>query len=87
MPVVPPALATLGPGAPVEIKAIKDSRIVLIGGESVGKRYMWWNFVSSTTERIERAKQEWKDKKMGEIPGESEYAELPESDSFSALKD
>ncbi|MBN1686469.1 MAG: pirin family protein [Spirochaetales bacterium] len=82
-----PGMAVLAAArSPATIKAIKDSRVVLIGGESLGKRYMWWNFVSSTVSCIEKAKEAWRNGLMGEVPGESDRAPLPESDSYSTMK-
>ncbi len=48
---------------------------------------MWWNFVSSKRERIEQAMADWKNGNLGSVPGESEAAPLPESDSFSTMKE
>ncbi|NYT86030.1 pirin family protein [Pollutimonas harenae] len=45
-------------GAPV-LKALNDSRLMLLGGEPLGARHIWWNFVSSRKERIEQAKADW----------------------------
>jgi redox-sensitive bicupin YhaK (pirin superfamily) len=54
---------------------------MLLGGAPLdGPRHIWWNFVSSSQDRIERAKQEWKDGKFGTIPGDDkEFIPLPES--------
>lgn len=41
------------------IKAIEPSTVMMLGGEPVGKRFIWWNFVASTRERIEQAKEDW----------------------------
>lgn len=61
-----------------ELVALKDSRIAMIGGASVGKRYMWWNFVSSRKERIEGAKADWQAKRFPIVPGdEQEFIPLP----------
>jgi hypothetical protein len=56
------------------------ARAMLFGGSALdGPRHLWWNFVSSSRERIERAKQEWKDGKFGLIPGDDqEFIPLPE---------
>ena len=56
------------------------ARAILFGGAPLdGPRHLWWNFVSSSKERIERAKQEWKDGKFGTIPGDDqEFIPLPE---------
>jgi hypothetical protein len=53
---------------------------MLLGGAPLdGPRHIWWNFVSSSKDRIERAKQEWKDGKFGPIPGDDkEFIPLPE---------
>ncbi len=82
-----PGMMVLKPDRPVTIGAGNDSRIVILGGENPGKRYMWWNFVSSKVSRIERAKEAWKQGAMGGIPGESDYAPLPESDTFSSIQE
>ena len=81
------AMALLETGSDTDVTAEIDSRIVIIGGEPLGTRYMWWNFVSSRKERIERAMAAWKAGEMGSVPGETEPAPLPESDSFSAMKE
>ena len=55
------------------------ARVMLLGGAPLdGPRHIWWNFVSSSKERIERAKQEWKDGNFGLIPGDDkEFIPLP----------
>ncbi|MEO6959263.1 MAG: pirin family protein [Burkholderiaceae bacterium] len=45
-------------GAPV-LKALEASRLMLLGGEPLGPRHIWWNFVSSRKDRIEQAKADW----------------------------
>ena len=42
------------------IKADEKSTLMILGGEPLGNRYIWWNFVSSRLERIEQAKEDWK---------------------------
>lgn len=69
------------------LHAQEESRIALIGGANLGKRYMWWNFVSSRRERIEQAMDDWKTGGMGMVPGESEFTPLPESDGFATMKE
>jgi redox-sensitive bicupin YhaK (pirin superfamily) len=68
------------PGEVVAIKAPGPARLILFGGESMdGPRHVWWNFVSSTTERIEQAKADWKAGRFGKVPGdETEFIPLPE---------
>jgi hypothetical protein len=67
-------------GAKVTLKARKASRLMILGGAPVdGPRHIWWNFVSSTKERIERAKDEWKLGVFPKVPGdEVEFIPLPE---------
>ena len=61
-----------------ELIALSASRIALIGGAALGKRYMWWNFVSSRKERIEQAKLEWQNKHFPVVVGdEQEFIPLP----------
>ena len=56
--------------------AVKDA---LLGGEPLdGHRHLWWNFVSSSKERIEQAKQDWLDGRFGRIEGDDEFIPLPQ---------
>lgn len=71
------------PRSEVRLFALEDSRIAMIGGEPLGKRFMWWNFVSSRKERIEQAKTDWKGGRFGGVPGETEFYPLPQVDAFS----
>ena len=63
-----------------EVRALVPSRFVLIGGAPVDReRHIWWNFVASTPERIERAKADWREGRFGVVPGdEREFIPLPE---------
>ncbi|HXS79853.1 MAG TPA: pirin family protein [Gammaproteobacteria bacterium] len=72
-------LAVLRGGASVllEAAAEAESRVIVIGGTSVGPRHIWWNFVSSSEARIERAKRDWTEMRMGSVPGDDEYIPLP----------
>jgi redox-sensitive bicupin YhaK (pirin superfamily) len=63
----------------VTLDASEDSMVVVIGGEDLGAREMYWNFVHSSQERIEKAKQDWRDKKFGLVPGDEEFIPLPNS--------
>jgi len=63
----------------VAIDASEDSMLVVIGGEDLGAREMYWNFVHSSIERIEKAKKDWRDKKFGLVPGDEEFIPLPNS--------
>lgn len=66
-------------GAPVELVAAADTRLMLLGGEPVGERTIWWNFVSSSKERIEQAKRDWREGRFDRIEGDDELIPLPES--------
>ena len=71
------AMAILAPGA-ARIEAPRGARFVVIGGEPLdGPRFLWWNFVSSSQERIEQAKADWSAQRIGQIPGEHEWIPLP----------
>jgi redox-sensitive bicupin YhaK (pirin superfamily) len=71
-------LAVLAPGAATSVVASQDARCVVIGGEPLdGPRFIWWNFVSSRKERIEQAKEDWTQQRMGHIDGEHEWIPLP----------
>lgn len=71
-------LAILHPNHSIEITSPAEGRCIVVGGEPLGTRYKWWNFVSSRIERIEQAKQDWKDRKFGSVPEEVEFIPLPE---------
>lgn len=67
------------PGAPVTFKAITPAIVMLLGGEPVGPRFIEWNFVSSSRERIEQAKADWRAGRM-KLPDadDKEFIPLPE---------
>ena len=71
-------LVLLKPGATVSIAAEAVARCMVIGGEPVGERTKWWNFVSSNPARIDRAKQDWQQGRFDRVPGETELIPLPE---------
>lgn len=51
---------------------------MLLGGAKLaGERHIEWNFVSSSRERIERAKDDWRDQKFDAVPGEHDFIPLP----------
>lgn len=56
----------------IELTATKESRIAIIGGEHLGKRYMEWNFVSSRRERVEQAKSDWKAQTFPKVVGDED---------------
>jgi len=63
----------------VALDASEDSVFVVIGGEDLGAREMYWNFVHSSRERIEQAKRDWRDRKFDLVPGDDEFIPLPDS--------
>ncbi len=73
-------LAVFRTGKPVRIVAgPQGAKTMLLGGAAMdGPRHIWWNFVSSSKERIEQAKAAWRDQALGQVPGETEYIPLPE---------
>jgi redox-sensitive bicupin YhaK (pirin superfamily) len=72
-------LVVLHPSAPVTLKAVTDARILIFGGEPMdGPRYIWWNFVSRSRDRIEAAKADWRAGRFDAVPGETEHIPLPE---------
>ena len=70
-----------------EIVVTETSRIMLLGGAPIGKRYIWWNLVSTREDRIDRAKKDWvasanadfKDSVFSLPPDETEFIPLPEN--------
>jgi redox-sensitive bicupin YhaK (pirin superfamily) len=72
-------LVVLAPGATAAIVAGQATRLMVIGGDALdGRRFMWWNFVSSRKERIAQASQDWEQQTLGQVPGEAEFVPLPE---------
>ncbi|TPJ29899.1 pirin family protein [Mesorhizobium sp. B2-8-3] len=74
-------LLVFKPGEEIVVSSERGAHFMLFGGASLGsKRYIWWNFVSSSKERIEQAKQEWKTGRFDIVPGdEEEFIPLPEN--------
>lgn len=63
----------------VRLESPSAARAVLLGGKKHAEaRHLWWNFVSSSKERIEKAKADWKANAMGIVPNESDRIPLPE---------
>lgn len=66
-------------GVRAAVRALRPSRVMLLGGAPVGQRHIWWNFVSSSEERIERAKREWKGGAFPRVPRDDvDFIPLPE---------
>ena len=73
-------MAVLSPDASCAITALSQTRFMLLGGATVdARRYMWWNFVSSSEARIEQAKTDWRDGRFPQVPGEDDIIPLPAS--------
>ena len=74
-------LLVFRPGDEIVVESAHGAHVMLFGGASLGsQRYIWWNFVSSSKERIEQAKQEWKAGRFDIVPGDDkEFIPLPES--------
>jgi redox-sensitive bicupin YhaK (pirin superfamily) len=72
-------LVVLDRGASHRLRARTPVKAMLLGGEPLdAPRHMWWNFVSSSKDRIEQAKQDWLDDRFGKIEGETEFIPLPD---------
>jgi hypothetical protein len=71
-------LAVAAAGETVRLEAVDDSRVMVIGGDRLGERLIWWNFVSHSRERVDKAKLDWKDGRFGKVPGDDEFIPLPE---------
>ena len=74
-------LLVFRPGDAITIRARSTARLMLLGGEPMdGPRYIWWNFVASSKDKIEAAKDDWKQARFGIVPGdEAEFIPLPET--------
>jgi redox-sensitive bicupin YhaK (pirin superfamily) len=70
------------PGADPVVLAKENTTLMLLGGEPLGERFIWWNFVSSRKERIEQAKEDWKQGRIILPPSDNkEFIPLPEDKS------
>lgn len=71
-------MAVIVPEVEAELECYRDARVMLLGGATVdGDRHIWWNFVSSSKDRIERAKADWREGRFAKVPGETEFIPLP----------
>ena len=86
--VLPPRRLALLTAGGHQLYAKDQTRAVVIGGQSLGTRYMWWNFVSSRKERIHQAMEDWKLNRFGAVYDDSGTpAPLPASDSYALMAD
>jgi hypothetical protein len=70
-------MAVTRPGASVGLSASDESHVMIIGGANLGERHVWWNFVASSKQRIETAKQDWQANRFDAVPGDDEFIPLP----------
>lgn len=80
-------LLVLKPGVSVVLRAgASGARLILFGGSPLdGPRHVWWNFVSSSAQRIDRAADDWKAARFPRVPGDDEFIPLPETKRPSAV--
>jgi redox-sensitive bicupin YhaK (pirin superfamily) len=71
-------MAVAHPGKTVSVRATKESHVMIIGGTNPGRRHIWWNFVSSSKERIAKAKDDWRENRFEMVPGDTEFIPLPD---------
>ena len=71
-------MAIAASGKTMRLTAEEDARVMVVGGEKLGKRHIYWNFVSSSRERIEQAKADWREGRFGQVPGDHEFIPLPD---------
>ena len=79
-PLVLYELNVLKPGERMTLSSDRGGKIMLLGGEAFpSHRYVYWNFVSSSRERIEQAKEDWRAGRFAKVPGdEAEFIPLPD---------
>ena len=70
-------LVVLAPGEDPLVAADTDVRLALVGGEPLGPRFVWWNFVSSRKARIDQAADDWAAGRFPAVTGETEFIPLP----------
>ncbi len=75
---LPDQLVLFKPGTEIVLRALAYTRVMLLGGAPLSEeRHIFWNFVSSSRERIEQAKADWHDGRFAGVPGETEFIPLP----------
>jgi len=78
-------LLVFSTGVDPVIVAAEQTTLMMLGGEHLGERYIWWNFVSSRKERIEQAKEDWKQGRILLPPADNdEYIPLPATNTRPA---
>jgi redox-sensitive bicupin YhaK (pirin superfamily) len=71
------SLAVLEAGQTARLSCTADVRLLVLGGEPLGHRFMWWNFVSRRKERIAQAARDWQQGLFEPVAGETESIPLP----------
>jgi hypothetical protein len=71
-------LVVLSSDLEIRLRALEVSKCMVIGGRKLaGDRIVWWNFVSSSRQRIEQAKRDWREGRFAPVPGDPEFIPLP----------
>ncbi|ASD64342.1 pirin family protein [Bdellovibrio bacteriovorus] len=77
--IIPPDdFVVLEPGSSLKVTATEDTQVIVLGGEPFPEpRYIYWNYVSSSQEKIEEAKKQWRELTFPQVPGETDIIPLP----------
>lgn len=71
-------LAVLAPGQTLRLTSASGGRVMLLGGGTIAsERHVWWNFVSSSRERIRQAADDWQQGRFPHVPGDEEFIPVP----------
>ena len=77
--IAPGQMAVIEKGLTVDVIARQPSTVMALGGDPIGERFLLWNFVSSSKERLEQAAEDWRQQRMKLPDGDDqEYTPLPE---------
>ena len=81
IPLAASHLTLLKPGISATLRSDRGARVMLAGGATMdGERHVWWNFVSSSRDRIAQARDDWKAGRFATVPGDDkEFIPLPEA--------
>src|SRR5690606_17828627 len=74
-------LLVMKEGRNITLRAVgpEPTRVMLLGGEPMdGRRYIRWNFVSSSADRILQAEEDWREQRFDSVPGESDFIPMPD---------
>ena len=77
-------MAVLEPGRDASVTATEAATVMVLGGDPIGERFMLWNFVSSSKDRIEQAREDWKHGRM-KLPDadDEEFTPFPEGRDYA----